>query len=73
MELSGLEPLTPCLQIDVVALLIEAELAHRPSVTVRCVPSLAGVNGTLMARRSRSELSQGHVQLLSSYSCHLSG
>jgi hypothetical protein len=50
VELRGLEPLTPCLQIAVIVRVTGSELDDRPPVSDRGVPLLTGVNGTLMAR-----------------------
>jgi hypothetical protein len=53
VELRGLEPLTPCLQIDVFARATGAELARELPLSIRGVPLVTLLNGTLMARRSR--------------------
>jgi hypothetical protein len=50
VELRGLEPLTPCLQIAAIGQVMQPELGGRLSVGDRGVPSVTGVNGTLMAR-----------------------
>ena len=50
MELRGLEPLTPCLQIGLSTCGHAADLVSGLSVSDRNVPLLTGVNGTLMAR-----------------------
>jgi hypothetical protein len=52
VELSGLEPLTPCLQIAVIMQELQRELACGPPVSDRGIPLLTGVIDTLMARRS---------------------
>ena len=52
VELSGLEPLTPCLQIAVSSCADIADLRSQPSLSDRGIPLLTGVNGTLMAKRS---------------------
>jgi hypothetical protein len=50
VELRGLEPLTPCLQIAVISLLAVAELVVGLAMSGRWVPLVTGANGTLMAR-----------------------
>jgi hypothetical protein len=52
VELRGLEPLTPCLQIAVITQQPRRELADKLSTSSHSVPPLTGVNGTLMARPS---------------------
>jgi hypothetical protein len=49
VELSGLEPLTPCLQIVVIMQEPRRELACIRPMSDRGMPLLTGVNGTLMA------------------------
>ena len=53
VELRGLEPLTPCLQIAVTGRVVCHELACCVFATDLGIPALAGVNGTLMARSGR--------------------
>jgi hypothetical protein len=53
VELRGLEPLTPCLQIVVITQEPGRELACGPPVSDRGIPLVTLLNGTLMARRSR--------------------
>jgi hypothetical protein len=50
VELRGLEPPDPCLQITVISEVPGRELADMRSASDRAVPPLTGVNGTLMAR-----------------------
>jgi hypothetical protein len=54
VELKGLEPLTPCLQIVASAGAQGTELGEGPPAGIRGVLLLTIVNGTLMARRPRS-------------------
>ena len=51
VELRGLEPLTPCLQIAVIGLLAVSELVVSLAMGGLWVPLVTGANGTLMARR----------------------
>jgi hypothetical protein len=46
VELRGLEPLTPCLQIAVIGRVKRPELGELPPVSYRDVPPLTEVNGT---------------------------
>ena len=50
MELRGLEPLTPCLQITVSAQIGRSDLDGPGSASDRWIPLLTTLNGTLMAR-----------------------
>jgi hypothetical protein len=50
VELRGLEPLTPCLQIGLSLYCQGADLANGLSVRDRGVPLVTVVNGTSMAR-----------------------
>jgi hypothetical protein len=50
VELRGLEPLTPCLQIAVSSWADIADLGKLLSAVDRTVPLRTVVNGTLMAR-----------------------
>ena len=50
VELRGLEPLTPCLQIAVISRVMCCELRCCMAVADRGVPAVTSVNGTLMAR-----------------------
>jgi hypothetical protein len=50
VELRGLEPLTPCLQIGLSTHGQGADLVSKLSVSIREVPLVTEVNGTLMAR-----------------------
>jgi hypothetical protein len=50
VELSGLEPLTPCLQIVVITRVEAAELHSRLPVSHPDVPLVTVLNGMLMAR-----------------------
>jgi hypothetical protein len=50
VELRGLEPLTPCLQIAVTGRVTCRELGCCVSATDLGIPAVTGVNGTLMAR-----------------------
>ena len=52
VELRGLEPPAPCLQIDVSAWENSADLRLWPRASDRRIPALTGGNGTLMARRT---------------------
>jgi len=52
VELRGLEPLTPCLQIGLSTCGQDADLASEVPASIRDVPLATGVNGTLMAQRS---------------------
>ena len=63
LELRGLEPLTPCLQIAVIDRPAVAELGLGLAVSDRRVPFAPGANGTVMARRGggRSAGAAGHA------------
>jgi hypothetical protein len=50
VELRGLEPLTPCLQIAVSTWSAAADLGSVVLPSTRQVPRVTGINGTLMAR-----------------------
>jgi hypothetical protein len=50
VELRGLEPLTPCLQIAVTGRVVRRELGCCVSAIDHEIPAVAGINGTLMAR-----------------------
>jgi hypothetical protein len=62
VELRGLDPLTPCLQIAVINEDSWPDLRGWPSVSDRGVPSATRVNGTLMARRDGRRRTQGQHQ-----------
>ena len=50
VELRGLEPLTPCLQIGFSSRGYGPDRGGELSVRDRSIPLVTGVNGTLMAR-----------------------
>jgi hypothetical protein len=54
VELRGLEPLTPCLQIAVIGRVMRWELGRCMAVANRGVPAVTSFNGTLMAQAPRS-------------------
>src|ERR1700761_4892863 len=50
VELRGLEPVTPCLQIAIISRVMCCELGFCMAMTDRGIPAVTGVHGTLMAR-----------------------